>query len=210
MHIISWLIETSVKIVAALGYPGVSVLMLLESCGIPFPSEVIMPFGGFLVAGGNFHFWLVVLSGTLGNVLGSCLAYAIGFYGGRPLLEKYGKYILISRHDLSRAEGWFARHGELTVLVGRLLPVIRTYISFPAGLTKMNFTKFTLYTFLGVLPWCILFTWLGVKLEGNWEYIHDKLHYLDYIVVAILLILAVFYFYKHRTKTKQNTTPETK
>lgn len=204
------MISTLVGILAAIviatiqatGLAGVFILMLLESCGIPAPSEVIMPFAGFLVAAGQFNFWLVVLAGTFGNLVGSLLAYYIGLRGGRPLIERYGKYILINHHDLDKADVWFAKYGELTVLIGRLLPVVRTYISFPAGISKMNLKKFSFYTTLGAFPWCVLFTWLGVKLQHNWELIHTKLRALDGIMIVFVAALVIYYVYNHLKKNK--------
>jgi membrane protein DedA with SNARE-associated domain len=186
-----------ISVIGFSGYIGILVLMLLESCGIPMPSEVIMPFSGFLVADGKLLFWFVVLAGTLGNLLGSWLAYWIGFRGGRPLIEKYGKYILISKHDLDLADTWFKKYGEWTVFFGRLLPVIRTYISFPAGISRMNFKTFSFYTFLGALPWTILFAWLGVKMGTNWELIREKLHNFDLVIGLIVLLVVLCYIWRH-------------
>ena len=142
--LIDFLVQLVINIIATTGYAGVFLLMLLESCGVPAPSEAIMPFAGFLVAAHQFSFWLTVLIGALGNLAGSLLAYFICLKGGRPLVEKYGKYILISKYDLDKADVWFKKRGELTVFIGRLLPVVRTYISFPAGIAKMNLKKFSL------------------------------------------------------------------
>src|SRR3989338_8372577 len=166
--IIDILAAVVIATIGFLGYGGIFLLMALESCGVPMPSEVIMPFSGFLVFKGEMNFWAVVFLGTAGNLAGSLLAYEIGRRGGRPLIEKYGKYILISHHDLNLADKLFVKYGQAVVFVGRLLPVVRTYISFPAGIAKMDLKKFALYTSLGALPWCILFTWLGVKMGANW------------------------------------------
>src|SRR4030042_996359 len=182
-----------IYIIGLIGYGGIFLLMLIESCCVPIPSEVIMPFSGFLVAMGKLNFWLVVLIGTTGNLCGSILAYWIGTKGGRPLIEKYGKYILISHHDLNLADKWFAKYGDWTVFFGRLLPVIRTYISFPAGIAKMNFKMFSLFTFLGALPWCILFTWLGVKMGNNWEIIQKTLHNFDLLMLLLVIVAIVWY-----------------
>ncbi len=200
--ILSFLASIIISIISATGHSGVFLLMTLESCGVPAPSEVIMPFGGFLVATGRLNFWLVVLMGTLGNLVGSLIAYTIGLKGGRPLIERYGKYILISHHDLDKADGWFARYGDFAVFAGRLLPVVRTYISFPAGIAKMNVKKFSLYTTLGALPWCILFTWLGVKLQNHWELIHTKLHFLNYVVAGAIICAAAWYVWQHLKKRR--------
>ena len=140
-----------INIISTLGYGGIFFLMALESALIPIPSEIIMPFSGFLVFDEKFSFLAVVLWGTIGNLIGSIAAYFIGLYGGRPLIEKYGKFILISRHELDLADSWFKKYGSLSVLVSRMLPAARTFISLPAGIARMPFGKFCLYTFLGSL-----------------------------------------------------------
>lgn len=202
--LISWLANIVVSVISFTGYAGVFFLMLLESCGIPAPSEVIMPFAGFLVFKGQFIFWLAVLLGALGNLVGSLLAYWIGYAGGRPLIEKYGKYIFISHHDLDKAHSWFTHYGELAVFLGRLLPVVRTYISFPAGIAKMDLKKFSFYTFIGALPWCWLFTWLGVKLGSNWNLIREKLHNFDLAIAGIVLVLVIWFFWHHARRWHNN------
>jgi len=202
-NIIDFLAKTVVAVIGFVGYGGIFFLMLLESCGIPMPSEVIMPFSGFLVADGKLNFWIVVLVGTLGNLVGSWLAYWIGLRGGRLLIEKYGKCILISRHDLDLADKWFAKRGDLTVFIGRLLPVVRTYISFPAGIAKMDFKKFSFYTFLGALPWSMLFAWLGIKMGNNWELIRTKLHNFDLALGILILVLITLYIWRHIKRSKK-------
>jgi len=196
-EIINFLANTVVWIIGLTGYFGVFFLMLVESCGIPMPSEVIMPFSGFLVVSGKLGFWQIVIIGTLGNLAGSRLAYWIGKRGGRPLIEKYGKYFLIHKNDLDLADKWFVKYGEATVFFGRLLPVIRTYISFPAGIAKMNFKKFSLYTFAGALPWTALFAWLGVKMGDNWELIREKLHKFDVAMAIFVVLLVALYIWRH-------------
>lgn len=196
-EIINLLANTVVWIIGLTGYSGVFFLMLVESCGIPMPSEVIMPFSGFLVVSGKLGFWQIVIIGALGNLAGSWLAYWLGKKGGRPLIEKYGKYFLIHKRDLDLADRWFLKYGELTVFFGRLLPVIRTYISFPAGIAKMNFKKFSFYTFAGAFPWCLLFAWLGVKMGNNWELIREKLHKFDVAMAVAVVVLVALYIYRH-------------
>lgn len=203
-EIINFLAESVVAIINFTGYSGVFILMTLESCGIPAPSEVIMPFAGFLVESGKFSFWLTVLIGALGNLAGSWLAYFIGLKGGRPLIEKYGKYIFLSNKDLDNADKWFQTKGELTVFVGRLLPVVRTYISFPAGLAKMNFKKFTFYTFLGAFLWSAIFCYLGVKMGANWEMIREKLHNFDVAILILVILVIIWFFYRHWKNKKSN------
>jgi len=195
--IIDILANIVVAIINFIGYPGIFFLMLVESCGIPMPSEVIMPFSGFLVAAGKLNFWAVVLLGAIGNLAGSLLAYFIGFKGGRPLIEKYGKYMLISKHDLDLADHWFSRFGQLTVFFGRLLPVVRTYISFPAGVAKMDLKKFSFYTFAGALPWSALFAWLGIKMGKNWQLIQETLHNFDLAILVLVIAFIGWYFWRH-------------
>ncbi|MDD3101955.1 MAG: DedA family protein [Patescibacteria group bacterium] len=194
---INFLANIIIKTIGFSGYSGVFLLMLLESCGIPIPSEIIMPFSGFLVAMGKMNFLLVAIIGAFGNLIGSLLAYWIGFKGGRPLIEKYGKYILISKHDLDMADKWFAKFGDLTVFFGRLLPIVRTYISFPAGISKMNLKKFSFYTFVGALPWCALFTWLGIKMGNNWDLIREKFHNFDVLIAVLIILAVILYIWRH-------------
>lgn len=186
-----------VATIGIIGYPGIFILMFLESCGFLIPSEVIMPFSGFAVISGGFNFWLVVLIGALGNLLGSLLAYWIGWRGGRPLIEKYGKYILISKRDLNTGDRWFAKYGDWIVFVGRVLPVVRTFISFPAGVSKMDLKKFSIYTFLGALVWSYALTFAGVKLENNWELIREKMHNFDLAIGILILLLIALYIWRH-------------
>lgn len=174
------------EVIGDYGYYAVIVLMILESACIPIPSEVTMVFGGFLVSRGRLDFFWVGMLGTLANVLGSWLAYWVGLVGGRPLIERWGKYIFLRKHELDRAEVWFEKHGEAAVFVSRLLPVVRTFISLPAGVAKMPFVKFTVYTFLGCLPWTFALTWAGFLLGENWE---TFLKYGEPVSIAIGVIL---------------------
>ncbi len=195
--IIDLLVQLVVNVISATSYVGIFLLMALESCGIPIPSEVIMPFSGFLVSRGDLLLSFVVLAGTFGNLAGSLIAYWIGRVGGRPLLEKYGKYFLISKHDLDVADRWFSKRGDFTVFIGRLLPVIRTYISFPAGIAKMDLKRFSFYTFAGALPLCALFAWLGVKMGDNWELIRQKIHEFDVTIIVIVAVVVAWYIWRH-------------
>ncbi|MDD5342583.1 MAG: DedA family protein [Patescibacteria group bacterium] len=195
--LIDFLANIVTRTIDFLGYGGVFFLMLIESCGIPMPSEVIMPFSGWLVAEGKMSLWLIVAFGAIGNLAGSLLAYWIGAKGGRPLIEKYGKYILISGHDLDTADQWFRKHGDLTVFFGRLLPIVRTYISFPAGIAKMNLKRFSIYTLAGALLWSALFAWLGVKMGENWELIREKLHSFDLAIGILIILVVVWYIWRH-------------
>ena len=166
---LEWLEHLIVDVIGTYGYFAIFVLMMLESALIPIPSEVTMVFGGFLVARGDLDFIAVGMIGAVANVVGSWLAYYVGRVGGRPLAERWGRYVFLREKELDRADEWFANRGELTVFVTRLLPVIRTFISFPAGVARMPFWRFTLYTFLGCLPWSFALAWAGVLLGENWE-----------------------------------------
>ena len=162
------------------------------------PSEAISPFAGYLVSEGEMSFLATVTAGVLGNVVGSWIAYSIGLWGGRELWFHYGRYVGVRAHHLHIAEKWFDKYGEFTVFVSRCLPVVRTFISFPAGTAKMNFTKFTLYTLLGCIPWVFALTYFGYMLGENWTTIGDYLHYLDYAVAVALVVGALYLFWRWR------------
>lgn len=186
-----------------MGWGGVVLLMLIESAAIPFPSEIIMPLAGWklILERGESQWYVLVagLYGGIGNLLGSLVGYWIGAAGGRPLLERYGKYVLITRRDLERADRWFATRGELTVFVTRLLPVVRTFISVPAGVARMNLWKFCLYTFPGAFIWSAALAWGGYLLGENWEELRSKGRPLDVpIIIAVLLLAAWFVWHKVR------------
>lgn len=189
-----------IALISATGYAGVIFLMAIESAGVPAPSEVIMPFSGYLVSQGTFNIWMVAIAGTLGNLLGSLLAWWIGYKGGRPLIEKYGKYILLRHHELDLADRFFERHGKLTVFVGRLLPVVRTYISFPAGIAKMDLKQFSLYTVAGAFPWSLGLAYVGVRLGEHWETIKQYTRGLDVAVVIALVLVLIWWFVRKRYK----------
>jgi len=188
------------NIILTLHYPGVMLASAIESACIPLPSEVIFPFSGFLVAQGKFSFFWVMFYGMLGQVLGSLLAYAIGWYGALPLLIKYGKYVLIKEKEIHHAQEWFHKYGEGAVFWGRLLPVIRTFISLPAGVARMNLGKFLAYTIVGCAPWLWVLTFAGVKLEDNWERIKDYTHALDAVVILGILALIAWWIISIRRK----------
>jgi membrane protein DedA with SNARE-associated domain len=174
--------------------------MGIESACIPLPSEIIMPFSGYLVSTGQMNLWAVSFAGAIGCVLGSLVAYWVGMYGGRPLIEKYGRYVLISRHDLDLADRWFSHYGEAIVFTSRLLPVIRTFIAFPAGVARMNLTRFVVYTFAGSLPWCLGLAYVGQKLGEQWNK-DDRLktwfHRFDFIIGIIFVLLAIWWIWRH-------------
>lgn len=187
-----------VHVIETLGYFGVFIMMTLESACIPFPSEVIMPFASFVVQEGQLSFLGIVVIGTLGNLVGSLIAYFVGLKGGRPILEKYGKYILITEDKLDLADDIFNKYGAATVFVGRILPVIRTFISLPAGIVRMDIKKFTLYTALGCLPWTLILAYLGVILGQNWSVLTKYFHILDAVLVIAVVGLILYWCYKFK------------
>lgn len=188
--------KLSVFIIAAissLGYWGIVTMMAIESACIPLPSEVIMPFSGYLVFTGRFNLWVVGLAGAIGCNVGSAAAYYLGANGGRPLIEKYGRYVLLSHKDLEWADRWFAKYGEATVFFSRLLPIIRTFIAFPAGVVRMNLLRFHLYTFVGSLPWCLMLAYAGMKMGERWDHLKVYFHRMDLALGALIAMgLAVF------------------
>jgi membrane protein DedA with SNARE-associated domain len=206
--IISWLAGIIVAVISKSGYAGVVVLMAIESACIPLPSEIIMPFAGYLVHTGRFQLFWAATAGALGCNLGSVIAYEIGCYGGRPLVEKYGRYIWLSRRDLDMAERFFNRFGSAAVFIGRLLPVIRTFIALPAGLAKMPRVRFHVYTFLGSWPWCFGLAWAGMKLGQQWETdprLRQWLHRLDAVIVVVILVGLILFIRSHWRNRMQAT-----
>ncbi|HVC28279.1 MAG TPA: DedA family protein [Gammaproteobacteria bacterium] len=183
--------------ISTMGYGGIVLLMAIESACIPLPSEIIMPFAGYLVFRGEHDLWLVAAAGALGCVLGSLLAYWVGAWGGRPLVEKYGRYILVSPHDLQTADRWFQRRGDIIILIGRLLPVVRTFIAFPAGVARMPIFKFILYTFIGSFIWCWSLAWIGVRLGERWNTLGPWFHRFDTLIVVLVLLLFGWYVWRH-------------
>jgi membrane protein DedA with SNARE-associated domain len=183
-----------------LGYPGIVLLMAIESACIPLPSEIIMPFSGYLVSTGQMNLWLVALAGAVGCVLGSLVAYWVGSKGGRPLIEKYGRYILVSPHDLDMADRWFAKRGEIIVFVSRMLPAIRTFIAFPAGVARMNLKRFIIYTFAGSFPWCLGLAYIGQKLGQKWDKddtLKTWFHRFDFVIGIVGVLLAAWWIWRH-------------
>ena len=203
---IAWIIEILASFIIAVissgGYTGVIILMAIESACIPLPSEIIMPFSGYLVYRGEFGLVWVGLAGAFGCVVGSVPAYYLGLYGGRPLIEKYGKYVLVSHHDLDIADRWFARYGDWAIFFSRLLPVVRTFISFPAGVAKMNVPRFIIYTFVGSFPWCLGLAYIGMKLGENWDTLGVYFHKFDIVIGVLLAAGAAYYIWRHLKSQK--------
>jgi membrane protein DedA with SNARE-associated domain len=192
-HIASFITTT----ITHLGYPGIVALMAIESACIPLPSEVIMPFSGYLVATGTFTLWGVALAGAVGSVVGSMVAYGIGAWGGRPLAERYGTYVLVSKRDLEQADRWFTRWGDATILVGRVLPVVRTFLGLPAGISRMNLWRYNAYTFLGSFVWCLALAWIGRSLGAHWHTLGGWFHRFDAVIVAAVVLVVAAYVWRH-------------
>jgi membrane protein DedA with SNARE-associated domain len=194
--IISALAAFIIAVISSLGYAGIVLLMAIESACIPLPSEVIMPFSGYLVYTGRFTLLWVATMGAIGCNLGSLIAYEIGAYGGRPLIERYGQYILLSRHELDIADRFFARWGSATVFFSRLLPVVRTFIALPAGVARMPRLRFHLYTFLGSWPWCLGLAWVGLKLGERWDSdprLKIWFHRFDAVIGGLIIVAVVLF-----------------
>ena len=193
-------------IISTLGYFGIGCGMLVESACIPLPSEMILPLAGFMVADGRIDLWLANMSVAAGSLIGSTLAYIAGYYGGRPVILKYGKYFFISEEHFHKAESTFEKYGSIAVFFGRLLPVIRTFISLPAGITRMDFKKFLMYSLIGMLPWNFILIFLGFKLGSNYETvvrpIFKRFEYV--VIIASVLIILIFVFKTEFNKKKKN------
>jgi membrane protein DedA with SNARE-associated domain len=192
------------SLIAATGYGGIVILMAIESACIPLPSELIMPFAGYLVYTGSMKLLWVATAGAIGCNLGSLVAYEIGYYGGRPLVERYGRWVLMGRRELDWADRFFSRWGYLAVFVARMLPVVRTFIALPAGIARMPRLRFHLYTFLGSWPWCFLLAWIGMKMGENWRNLGKYLHKFDAVII-VLLAVGIIWFVRSHWKNRLTT-----
>jgi membrane protein DedA with SNARE-associated domain len=207
--IIEFLSTYIITVISAGGYAGIVLLMAIESACIPLPSEVIMPFSGYLVYTGRFSLFWVATAGALGCNLGSLVAYYVGYYGGRPLVEKYGSYIFLSEKELHWADRFFEKWGDWAVFVSRLLPVVRTFIALPAGIAKMKQVRFHVFTFLGSWPWCFVLAWIGMRLGEKWDKdprLKAWFHRFDALILATIVIVAVWFVWshwKHRIKSQE-------
>jgi membrane protein DedA with SNARE-associated domain len=198
--IITTLAGFIIAVISKAGYLGVLLLMAIESACIPLPSEIIMPFAGYLVYTGRFSLLWAATAGALGCNLGSVIAYEIGAHGGRRLVERYGSYVFISRHDLEMTERFFRRFGAAAVFIGRLLPVIRTFIALPAGIARMPRLRFHVYTFVGSWPWCFALAWIGMKLGERWDKdprLKQWFHRLDAVIILLLLAGITWFVWSH-------------
>jgi membrane protein DedA with SNARE-associated domain len=196
------LVNAAVDVVDAMGLAGVFVLMVAESACIPIPSEATMLFAGFNVANGEYSLFAATAVGAVANLVGSWIAYAVGYFGRIDLLEKHGRKLHIKKSHLDWADRWFERHGDATVFFSRMLPIIRTFISLPAGVAKMPFWRFSLFTLAGCVPWVFLLTFIGKQAGDNWEDWKDNLHYVDYAVAAAIVIGVAYLIVRARRRRK--------
>ena len=197
-NLVQWGINLLLSIISATGYAGVFFLMILGSSALPIGGEIVMPFAGYLVWKGQMDFWLVIVASTLGNLAGSLISYTVGLKLGWAFIFKYCKYVLLSKKRIFLAERWFEKYGGIAVFVGRFLPIIRTVISLPAGIAKMDLKKFVVYTFVGSLIWCLALTYAGILLGNSWENVYKFGHYIDAAVVIGAVFLIAWYFLKMR------------
>ena len=204
------------QIYEAVGYLGVALWVAIESVIIPIPSELVLPFAGFLVGqqaaiepltGQPWNYYLVVLAGTIGATVGGLIAYGIGAWGGRPLVERWGRYIGVSAKDLDRADDFFARHGQAATFFGRMIPVIRSLVSFAAGIARMPLGRFTLFTFLGSLPFTAVLAFAGLQLGANWEDIGAVIKQFEYVVLAVLVVIAVVWIWTRIIRPRRSAPP---
>jgi membrane protein DedA with SNARE-associated domain len=196
------LVDFATNVVGDLGVAGIFALMVPESACIPIPSEATMLFAGFNVAKGHYTLLAAVAAGVAANVVGSWIAYAIGYYGRIELLERHGSKLHIKRSHIDWADRWFSRHGEATVFFARMVPIVRTFISLPAGVARMPFWRFTLFTLLGCIPWVFMLAFVGKQAGHNWTKWKDSLHYVDYAVLA-LVVIGIAYLLIRRRRTRQ-------
>lgn len=202
ISIIDYVSQIAINLIEILGYWGVFFGMMVESACIPLPSEVIMPFSGYVVWEGKMTLLGITIAGVLGNLIGSWIAYFVGLKGGKPFLEKYGKYILISKNKLDLAHDWFEKYGHEAVFISRMLPIIRTFISLPAGIAGMDLKKFTVYTLFGSIPWVLFLGYVGVMLGPHWDEIRSYFHILDILIVIGIAMFVIYIIYHYMLRIK--------
>lgn len=195
--IFSWLASFIISIISGSGYLGVTLMMTIESVCIPIPSEIVMPFSGYLVSLGQFYFWPIVLLATLGNLIGSLVAYFVGYYGGRSFIRRWGKYVLLREEELEHADYWFKKYGSPAIFFSRMLPIVRTFISLPAGIGRMRLPKFISYTFFGSLPWNFALAYIGWKLGQNWKSLEQYFKKFDYVILVLIFIGIAWWIWRH-------------
>ena len=190
--IVNDVINWCIHVIAVFGLPGIFVLMFLESACIPIPAETTMMFAGFAVSQGKMGLAAAIVAGVAGNVVGAWVVYYVGLYGGRPFIDRYGKYVLLKHEHIELTERWFAKYGAVAVFFCRMIPGVRSFVSLPAGVARMPLWKFTMYTALGCIPFVAILTWLGVKLGANWESLQQQFKWLDYAVLAVIVAVVVW------------------
>ncbi len=203
MSLTSQLASIATGLISGLGYGGLAAGLIVDSAGIPIPSEILLPLSGALVRQGRFNFAAVLIVATLAQTLGAYIAYELGARGGIPLVRRYGKYVFFNERELALTQKWFTRYGSGLTLFGRCLPVIRTYIGYPAGIAKMSKTKFLIWSLVGSLGWSAILTYAGYQLAGNLEAIDSVLHRFSLATAALLLALVIWYIYSHLKRHKK-------
>jgi len=203
MGLTNFLIDYFTLIIEKLGYLGIGILMTLESMVAPVPSEAVMPFAGFLWYDGKFTLWGIILASTLGSILGSLISYYIGAYGGRPLVKKFGKYLLLNEHHLDKTEQFFQKYGDKTIFISRFIPIVRHLISIPAGVGRMRIGKFLLYTTIGAGLWNSFLAWLGFQLRDKWEVIRKYTEILDVLIVVAIALAIIYFIYQRKKRTRR-------
>jgi membrane protein DedA with SNARE-associated domain len=201
--IISTITSFIIHIISTLGYPGVGFLMAIQTVAIPMPSEIILPFAGSLVAVGKFSLLGISLIGALGSCIGASIAYYIGYKGGRPLVERFGKYILISHEDLDRGDKFLQKYEAEAILVGMVLPIVRSFISFPAGIARVSYKKFVAYVFISSFAWSLGLSYIGMRLGQNWETLRERFRGVEYVVVVLIIVAVVWWVYRHLNSEKR-------
>ena len=193
-----------IELISNYGYLGMFIGMILEAIIIIIPSEFILATGGILAANRIFSFFGAFLIGLLGSVFCAIIIYAMGYFGGRPFIEKYGKYFFMKKEDIDNADNWFNKYGLFAAFIGRNFPIIRTFISLPLGITRVNFIKFIIYTTLGSIPWTFIFIYVGYMLGSNWTILNDYTSKLKIPIIILITLLIINYLYKRFTKSKKN------
>lgn len=207
MGVTEFLVQYIVAFIESIGYTGVFILMMLESMIMPVPSEAVMPFAGMLIADGQFTFAGVIFFSTLGSIFGSLISYYIGYYGGRPLVDRFGKYLLLDHHHLDVTEKYFQKKGDITIFISRFIPIIRHLISIPAGMGKMNIWKFSIFTIIGAGLWNSFLTFVGIKLKSNWNEVIKYSSVIDIVVLLLLILVCVYAGYKlYKARLKNKMT----
>ena len=189
--------EVFTSVIASTGYLGIFVLMVLESMVAPVPSELVMPFAGFLVADGKLNLWLVIFVSGLASVTGSLISYAFAYFGEKELVHRFGKFVFLDKDELEWTEEWFRKRGSITIFFSRFIPVIRHLISIPAGLGRMNLKRFILFTAVGATAWNTFLLWVGMQLRERWDIVHKYSNQLDVLIIALIAIAVAYYAYRH-------------